>query len=235
MKKGRNVFWGMLFLIGAVILLIGSSGYLDGFGFWSVLISIGLIGLLVDGITRKSYTTVLFSIAFLIIVNDTLLGLTAISPLPVLGAALLGSIGLNMLFPVKKKWNGNYVSGRNSAINSDVIDAVTGEEVTLSTRFGEAVKYITCKDLSKVQIDSSFGSLTVYFDNAVLKNGVANIYVNNSFASTILYIPSEWKVEIYVNNTLGTTQEKGQSNQHGSNILNIYGDVSFGLLEIRYI
>lgn len=235
MKKGRNVFWGMLFLIGAVILLIGSSGYLDGFGFWSVLISIGLIGLLVDGITRKSYTTVLFSIAFLIIVNDTLLGLTAISPLPVLGAALLGSIGLNMLFPIKKKWNGNYVSGRNSAINSDVIDAVTGEEVTLSTRFGEAVKYITCKDLSKVQIDSSFGSLTVYFDNAVLKNGVANIYVNNSFASTILYIPSEWKVEIYVNNTLGTTQEKGQSNQHGSNILNIYGDVSFGLLEIRYI
>lgn len=235
MKKGRNVFWGMLFLIGAVILLIGSSGYLDGFGFWSVLISIGLIGLLVDGITRKSYTTVLFSIAFLIIVNDTLLGLTAISPLPVLGAALLGSIGLNMLFPVKKKWNGNYVSGRNSAINSDVIDAVTGEEVTLSTRFGEAVKYITCKDLSKVNIDSSFGSLTVYFDNAVLKNGVASIYVNNSFASTILYIPSEWKVEIYVNNTLGTTQEKGQSNQHGSNILNIYGDVSFGLLEIRYI
>lgn len=235
MKKGRNVFWGMLFLIGAVILLIGSSGYLDGFEFWSVLISIGLIGLLVDGITRKSYTTVLFSIAFLIIVNDTLLGLTAISPLPVLGAALLGSIGLNMLFPVKKKWNGNYVSGRNSAINSDVIDAVTGEEVTLSTRFGEAVKYITCKDLSKVNIDSSFGSLTVYFDNAVLKNGVASIYVNNSFASTILYIPSEWKVEIYVNNTLGTTQEKGQSNQHGSNILNIYGDVSFGLLEIRYI
>lgn len=235
MKKGRNVFWGMLFLIGAVILLIGSSGYLDGFGFWSVFISIGLIGLLVDGITRKSYTTVLFSIAFLIIVNDSLLGLTAISPMPVLGAALLGSIGLNMLFPIKKKWNSNYVSGRNSAINSDVIDAVTGEEVTLSTRFGEAVKYITCKDLSKVQIDSSFGSLTVYFDNAVLKNGVANIYVNNSFASTILYIPSEWKVEIYVNNTLGTTQEKGQSNQHGSNILNIYGDVSFGLLEIRYI
>lgn len=235
MKKGRNVFWGMLFLIGAVILLIGSAGYLDGFGFWSVLISIGLIGLLVDGITRKSYTTILFSIAFLIIVNDSLLGLTAISPMPVLGAALLGSIGLNMLFPIKKKWNGNYVSGRNSAINSDVIDAVTGEEVTLSTRFGEAVKYITCKDLSKVNIDSSFGSLTVYFDNAVLKNGVASIYVNNSFASTILYIPSEWKVEIYVNNTLGTTQEKGQSNQHGSNILNIYGDVSFGLLEIRYI
>lgn len=86
-----------------------------------------------------------------------------------------------------------------------------------------------------MNIDSSFGSLTVYFDNAVLKNGVASIYVNNSFASTILYIPSEWKVEIYVNNTLGTTQEKGQSNQHGSNILNIYGDVSFGLLEIRYI
>lgn len=235
MKKGRNVFWGMLFLIGAIILLIGSSGYLDGFGFWSVLISIGLIGLLVDGITRRSYTTILFSIAFLIIVNDTLLGLTAISPLPVLGAALLGSIGLNMLFPVKKKWNGNYAARQNSSVNSDVIDAVTGEEVTLSTRFGEAVKYITCKDLSKVNIDSSFGSLTVYFDNAALKNGVASIYVNNSFASTILYIPSEWKVEIYVNNTLGTTQEKGQSNQHGSNILNIYGDVSFGLLEIRYI
>ena len=59
-----------------------------------------------------------------------------------------------------------------------------------------------------------------------------HIYVNNSFASTILYIPSEWKVEIYVNNTLGTTQEKGQSNQHGSNILNIYGVETFGCLGV---
>ena len=41
----------------------------------------------------------LFSLAFLIIVNDELLGLEAITPWPVLGAALLGSLGLNLLFP----------------------------------------------------------------------------------------------------------------------------------------
>lgn len=235
MGKGRNVFFGVLFLLGAAVLLLGSLGYFNGFSFWNVFISIGLAGLLLDGITRKNYTTILFSIALLIIVNDSLLGLERLTPFPILGAALLGSIGLNMLFPVKKKWNNSYAKASNSQINSDVIDAVTGEEVVLSTRFGEAVKYITCKDLSKVKIESSFGCLTVYFDNAVLKNGVANIYVNDSFATTILYVPAEWRVEFFVNNTLGTTQEKGHSNPIGSNILNIYGDVSFGLLEIRYI
>ncbi|MDD6797814.1 MAG: hypothetical protein PUE71_05950 [Clostridia bacterium] len=235
MEKGRKIFWGVLFILGAAALLIGRLGYLEGFSFWRVLISIGLVGVLVDGIVHRNFTTILFSLAFLIIVYDKLLGLEAITPWPVLGAALLGSIGLTMIFPSKKNLINKMENDWNSKVDAEIVDGMTGEEITLSARFGEAVKYITGKELGKVKIESAFASLTVYFDNAQLKNGTASVFVNNSFASTVLYIPADWRVELHVSNTLGATQEKGHSNPMGTNVLSIYGDVAFGALEIRYV
>ena len=47
----KKVFWGVLFLLGALALLLGKSGYLEGVGFWTVFFSIILAGILID---RKS-------------------------------------------------------------------------------------------------------------------------------------------------------------------------------------
>lgn len=44
MKK-KNVFWGLLFILGALAVLVSKLGVFEGVGFWSVLFSIGLIGL----------------------------------------------------------------------------------------------------------------------------------------------------------------------------------------------
>lgn len=52
-----------------------------------------------------------FSVAFLAIVNSRLLGIEKLVPWPVLGAALLGTIGLNMLFPSRHR-HGHYVYNR---------------------------------------------------------------------------------------------------------------------------
>lgn len=60
-------------------------------------------------------------LAFLIIVNDKVLGMEAITPWPVLGAAVLGSIGLKFLFPGfgrkhghRKKRERTMIRGRRS-------------------------------------------------------------------------------------------------------------------------
>ena len=45
----------------------------------------------------------LFSLAFAAILFDEALGIEAITPWPVLGAALLGTIGLNMIFNKNKR------------------------------------------------------------------------------------------------------------------------------------
>ena len=90
MKK-KNVFWGLLFILGALAVLVSKLGVFEGVGFWSVLFSIGLIGILINGIIHRSWGTILFSTAFLAIVNSALLGIEKLVPWPVLGAALLGT------------------------------------------------------------------------------------------------------------------------------------------------
>lgn len=239
MNKARKIFWGVLFVLGAATVIAWKLGYLGELGIWTVLLSVALLGVFVDGIFMRSFGMMSFSVAFFIIVNDTLLGLEAITPWPVLIAALLLTIGLSILFPHHGKWHkyANHVCNHHDrhGCESDSSDNLNGENVNYQICFGEAVKYITSQELSQVSLECSFGSLVVYFDNAVLKDGTATVHVANSFGSTVLYVPSDWKTIHKTKNAFGGTTEKGHGNPNATNILNIYGDISFGALEIHYI
>ena len=237
-KQFKKVFWGILFLLGAAALLLGSLGYLNGLNFWSILISIAILGLLGDGILKRSFGQILFSLAFLIIVNDRLLHLEAITPWPVLGAALLGSIGLHILFPHHHRYSvpktphhpgGTGFSGGNAE------EFVSGEEIRCETAFGYAVKYIVGQNISRIFLESSFGNLEVYFNDAVLKNNRAEVFIECSFGNMELYIPSGWNVVMNVRRSFGSLEETGHANLSGANTLFLEGDVSFGHVEIHYI
>ncbi len=231
MKNGRKIFWGVLFILGAVALLVGKLGYLGDFGFWSILLTIGLIGILIQGIFDRSFGTILFALAFLAIVNDKLLGIEAITPWPVLGAALLGTIGLDMIFP-KHKWK-NHIGIRKEEIG-EVIEEGTDGDLRFVVSFGESVKYVNSKEVSYVRGECSFGNLEIYFNNAELKNKQATVKVDCSFGSTVLHVPADWKVVLNVETSFGGADEHGHCNPSGENVLYVTGDVSFGNLEIRY-
>ena len=231
-KRTKNVFWGVLLLLGAIALLVNRMGYLEGFGFWSILFSIILVGVFVNGLVKRSFGQILFSLAFLVIVNDELLQLEQITPWPVLGAALLGTIGLNILFPKFGKGTHLSINGKTrSKVDSENRD---GSRVSFENCFGESVKYIT-GEVSDVNIESSFGAMQVYFSDAVLKENRANVRVEVSFGSAVLYIPSDWQVVINVDTAFGSANEKGHCNPAGENVLYVSGEVSFGELQIRYI
>lgn len=234
MKKSKNIFWGIIFILGAVILIVGRMGFGEGIGFWKILATLVIAGILVDGIRDRSYGRVLFPIAFLIIVYDDFLGLEAITPGPVLGAALLATIGLEFLFPQKKRGhNMNIIKdGKQNLFGENVL---TDEEIQFSNTFGESVKYLSGKEISLVELENCFGSLSVFFDKAMLKGGEANVYVNNTFGSTVLYIPAEWKTIMSVDTAFGDVDEKGHSNPTGDIILRVHGKVSFGELKIHYL
>lgn len=237
MKTGRKVFWGILLLLGALALLVGRMGYFGGMSFWSILFSIALVGIFVDGIFRRSFGTMLFAAAFFVIVNDKLLGMEAITPWPVLGAALLGTIGLGILFP-QKKWKQEYWKDGcrwKGVSQENVTYGENGDTIHFENSFNESIKYIASTDLSFIHIENSFGSMNVYFDNAVLKENRAGVHVENSFGSTVLYVPRDWKVILNVENVFGTTKEKGHCNPGGENILEVHGEVSFGDLNIIYL
>lgn len=232
MKNGKKIFWGVLFLLAAVAVIAGGLGHFEGFSFWTVIFTIGLLGIFVEGVCYRSFGNILFALAFLAILYDEQLGLEAITPWPILGAALLGTIGLHILFPgVERKHFGKHrISCQNSG--GDNLDS---DNVHFEVSFGEAVKYLTSKTLSMAHLECSFGSLNVYFDNALLLDGEAEIHAECSFGNMVLYIPSDWKVVVNVATAFGGVEEKGHCNPEGINTLYIRGDVSFGAMEIHYI
>lgn len=248
MEKGRNIFWGVLFVLGALALLVGKLGYLGGISFWTIFLTIGLLGLLIDGIWHRSFGTILFSLAFLVIVNDEFLGMEAITPWPVLGAALLGTIGLNIIFPKKKwkntscyaedwsKWEGQgaSVAGVHQSTSGGETVSEDGE-ISFYNSFGESVRYLTDDEIGRVNLKNSFGAMMIYFDNAVLKNGVADVYIDNAFGGMELFVPRDWKLVLDVQAFCGAAEEKGRCNPTGANTLLLHGSVRFGAVEIHYI
>lgn len=227
-----KVFWGILFLLGAALFLVGKLGFFEGIGFWSILFSIWLVSVLISSLIKGSWGGILFSLAFLVIVNDEFLGLEAITPWPVLGAATLGTIGLNLLFPkFRRKKSYKLIAGGEHRTG----DTVTGDKVYFGNAFGSAVKYVA-GEVSQIRLDNAFGSLEVYFSNAVLKDHVANVKIDSAFGKVVLYVPKDWHV---VNNNMeaafGSVDLDYESNPGAENTLYLSGEVSFGVLLVTSV
>lgn len=239
MKVGKNVFWGIFFIAAAIFVVVGNLGILGNVSGWTIAFSMILIAWFIKSLIKVSFGGMLFSLAFGAILFDEVLGIEAITPWPVLGAALLGTIGLNMIFRKKKSW------GKHVKINCNgkeyncvnVVDEQTGDEETFNCEvvFGSSVKYVNSVSLRRANIENTFGSLMVYFDNAGLSNGTATVHVENTFGKTTLYVPREWKTIVNVEKAFGNLSEVGRSTGESENTLYIEGESTFGQLEIQYI
>lgn len=234
-----RIFWGVLLLIGAAALVLGQMGYLGdvlkGISVWDILLTIFFVVTLLEGILKIRIGEALFSIAFLIIVHDELLGLEAITPWPVLGAALLGTIGLKMIFPKAGKKHGAKVVINGVAKEKGICEETRkGNSISYENVFSSAVKYVA-GEFSNVDVENAFGSMQVYFTDALPAGGSASVNVQSAFGSVVLYVPSSWKVVCKTEHIFGSTGEKGQCNLDGENVLYISGEAVFGSFQIKYI
>lgn len=233
MRRGKSIFWGTVLLLAAAAILLGKLGYLEGIGFWTILFGACLLSFLVKGIVGRKIGTVLFSLAFLIILNDEMLHLEAITPWPVLGAALLGTVGLKMLFPKLGRYRRSNLVRIGEGTGNNMIEDYTGdgECVSYDNVFGESVKYVSGV-IRQVDVDNVFGVVQIYFTEAFLYGGTASVNVDNVFGSVEIYVPQAWKVELDTENIFGSSKQTGKSSINGENVIYVGGDVVFGHLEV---
>ena len=240
MKVRKNILWGILFILAAVALVVNKLGYLQGMGFWNILFSVILIGICVNGIVKRRWGSILFSAAFFIIVNDTLLHMENLTPWTVLGVAFLGTIGLNMLFPTKSRHIRNHLftedmSGVKWGESDELMITEEGDVVQQDVIFGSSVKYIKSQELSKVNSDCIFGEVSVYLTEAVLKEHRAKVFVDVIFGNANIYVPACWAVSTNTDQIFGNVSVCGTCDPNGENKLLISGDVIFGELVIHYV
>ena len=212
-KNGEKIFWGLFFILGAIFILVSRMGYFEEIGLLTLFLTVLLAALLIKSIRHIEFTGILFSLAFLAILYDKPLGIEELTPWPVLGAALLGSIGLEILFHNKKRHNEHHAFYKDCK----TVDTADESCINYGTTFGSSIKYVNCDDFRQLNLDCTFGAMQVYF------------------AGMDLFIPKEWQVINHATAVFGGIDEKNHPQTTGTPILTLTGSVAFGGVEIHYV
>lgn len=236
MKKS-NLIWGLLLILAGAFLIVSKLGYLGDVNVFSVIASVFLVYIIITSIVKVNFAGILFPLAFLAILYDKELGITSITPWTVLIAALLGSVGLSLVFH-KHHHHHNYMGcGRSSDSGKKIpdIDSENEGNIVIENNFGSSVKYVNSNSFEQADIDCSFGALKVYFDKTIMKGESAVIKLDVSFSGVELYIPRGWKIQDNTDFSFGGINEKNSSDGVITNTLIITGDVSFSGVDIYYV
>lgn len=227
MRKER-IFWGLVFILAAVFLIVGKLGYFGGFSLVSVLFTVFLAAVIIKSVYPVNFPGILFPVAFLCIIYDKPLGIESLTPWTVLLVATLGSVGLSLLFQKNHRYC-------HTEFQKEAIHIEGCQHITEKTRFGATVKYINSEDFKSANLDCSFGSMSVYFDKAKIPSGEAVINIHASFSGIELFIPKEWDVDNQMQVSLGAVDQKNQNKPDGTTILRLVGTLSLGGIEIMYV
>lgn len=231
MKKD-NVFWGVVLILAAVYIIINSFGFMPDVSVVRLGVAVICGVVFFKSLAGLEFGGLLFSLAVLLILFDDQLGITAITPWPVLMAALLGNIGLNMIFGnrFKELKKSNY-----SSAGFKEADYVSGDEIRIGGMFGAYKKTISSDNFTKASVSCRFGGMEISFDDAVIQNGRAVVQLNISFSGVEFYIPQSWKVENHTEGMCGGFHEhRSHSSDEGPTIV-FEGNVTFSGVEVYRI
>lgn len=232
MKKER-VFWGGLFILCGIFLIISKLKYFPNVNLISLLLTLFFAVVIIKSIPKLNFAGILFPIAFICIIYAKELRITAITPWTVLFAALFATIGLSIIFHKSIKCGSIKYDFKNS--NFEKIDVEDEGHISFNNSFCATTKYINTNNFEQADFKYSFGALKVYFDNAVMSKDNAIVRLDASFSGVELYVPKTWNVKVKTNVILGSVNEKNRSNQVATNTLTLVGDISFSGVEIIYI
>lgn len=236
--RGKNVFWGIFFIVMAVIVIASKIGILPDVGIFTILASAVLIWAVVDGIRRRNLYETIFAAAFLLIIYEKALHIEGLTPWTILVAALLFSIGFSILFGTHKKgkqsveidWDSD--SNKGMGISNE---HCSKSKIRCENNFGETIRYINSDNFTKARLENNFGGMKIYFDNAIIQGELAEVQIENNFGAIILFIPKEWKVQKELEHCFGSIIEHGTCLGTSSATLRLRGETNFGNIELHYV
>ncbi|MFA9378451.1 MAG: hypothetical protein ACERKZ_17150 [Lachnotalea sp.] len=233
MKK-EKVFWGLFFILAGIFIIVSKLGYFVEVNAFSLILTIFLIACVLKSVKHLHFSGIFFPIAIICIIYANPLGISAITPGPVLGAALFASIGFSIIFHDKYHY-AHFAHFNHGEKISTVIDQEDGNKIIFDTSFGSSIKYVNTDDFVQANLDCSFGSMKVYFDNAIIQNDNATINLDVSFGGVELFFPKSWNVINKTDVSFGVVEEKNRSQSTGSPNIILTGSVSFSGVTIFYV
>lgn len=229
MKKG-NIFWGALFLLTAVFILVCKLGFIQDIGVWTILFTVFFGAIIIISIPKLSFPGILLPAAGLCILYDSQWGIEQLTPWPVIIIAVLASIGLSLIFKGAKKRRYHYRTENFGHVENKQ----DGSYVYVQEKFGSAIKYVNSDNFERADLSCSFGDLKVYFDNAIIQSDCAIIQVDASFSGIELYVPEEWEVIDQSQSSLSGV-DIHSANVAKSKKVYLQGNISFSGVEVKTV
>jgi len=158
---------------------------------------------------------------------------------PVILIAIGVVLVLGWMFPQKKKgckweqtlsegnteWEGK---GHTNMNNADVVDK--------NVIFGSSEQIVLSSDFRGGDGNVMFGELIIDLRRAKLAGGAHKLELNAMFGSAILYLPSDWNVELRSSSFLASVEDKRYQStpvENSASLLVIKASAMFGSVEIR--
>ncbi|MFD1440485.1 LiaF transmembrane domain-containing protein [Lacticaseibacillus hegangensis] len=248
--KWGHWFWGLFFVVCAGILVLSQLGlFTYHLHFWTLVLVLILVAAAIKSLASLSFAGFSFSLAFLAMLFAKPLGIQQLVPWTVLGAALLLSIGLTLLFKPLKKHHFSVVTINDKHYTISELRQLQKEakqapsyvpssesaDVTVNVKLGSATRYVQQGDFRHAVIRTNLGDVKVFFDKATIINEPALIEVLGQMGDISLYIPRDWNVQPNLGNFAVDFTEKGETPTKTGPLVVLAGDFKMGDVTIHYI
>ena len=229
-----RIFWSMFFLIAAGAIAAQIFGFLTfSINIWWLILAIFLFAIMISSLIKLNWFMMFVSAACIATIANyqtDLLNLGGQEIGGLFGIAVLLSIGFSILFRRRDCRDCWQCEGFSEPESSNE------REVAIQARFGSAIRYIESKELEKVLINSRFGGIKVYFNNAKLAGKEINIMINSAFSGIEMYIPKNWRIVNDLDTSFSGVDEKNRTELNSdSPVVRLVGNVNLSGVEIIYI
>ena len=233
-----KIFWGLGFILAALLLIVDALGIiapLESFAgkisIFSIIAAFLLIAFMVSQLIYGRVYWIFFPIALIYILFEknvaTIAGLEKTNIIHhgiVITIAGLLTIGFVILFSSRKK------KKRTSGVSFEC----SANKKDAENKFGSSVIYVDCTDFTPCHIENNMGDCSVYFENIASYCGGKTIHVENNLGSICINVPRGWIVKSSIDTHLGGTGV--ETNEVGCGpLLYINGENKLGSISVRYV
>ena len=212
MKKTWKLFWGLGFILAAVILVLDALGifapFLSIFGeisIWAIIGGLLLLCFAISQLISGNLGNFFVPVAFIFMIFEKNVACflnvgdengNIINNWLLLLVAILLSIGFSILFSGIKRKKRHRKHCREWHYDNDTI-RVRGS-------LGSSVKYIDCEGFKYEEIENDVGSYSVFFENTDKYKGGGVLSIENNVGRTVVTVPEGWNIISKIENNIGS-------------------------------
>ena len=229
--KTSKLFWGLGFLLAAVLIILDIAGIMPTLlsavgevSVFSLILGLLLLSYAIVRLCKGRIAEIFLPLALIFMLFEKniafLCGFESknfVNNWLVLLIADLLSVGFSILFPHRKR--------------KKHIKVVKSES---NNTFRSATVYIDCASTTPNTVINKLGECRVHFQNVDKYQGEQTLTVSNSLGAMTVNVPSSWTLIVDVDNTMGDIDVPSPCD-NGGPVLYINGENRLGALEINFV